>query len=292
MMLVTALIWASAFVAVRLAAPELGPVWLAAIRVTVGFLVLLPYALWRGLMWPSSPRQWWLILGMSLLNIVVPFGLIAWAGKSLEAGVLSLLMGTGPFLALIGSHFMTDDDRLTRRKLISVVLGMAGIVVVIGPSAVAGLGTASLQASLAALGASMCYVIAGLLVRRIHMPPLRLSCLALGLGTVALVPTALLLDPAPPIGLDGHIWAALIYLGAVPTGLAYILRFHLIRTIGYTRFSLTVNLIPVFGVGLGVLLLGEPLTPDLLVALALVLAGLFVASGGKAQSPSQDRSNG
>lgn len=284
LMLITALIWASAFVAIRVAVPEAGPVWLAAIRVGLGFAVLLPYAIWRGMMWPSSTRQWMLIVGMAALNIVIPFTMIAWAGKTLDAGVLSLLMGTGPFLALIGSHMMTDDDRLTPRKLVSVILGFTGILIVVGPSAVAGLGAGSLQAKLLALGASLCYVTAGLLIRRIDLPPVRLACLALGLGTAALIPIALMAEGAPPSGMSSGAIAALLYLGVFPTGLAYILRFHLIRTIGYTRFSLSINLIPVFGVGLGVLILGEPLSLSLIAALALVLAGLFVAGGGKRAS--------
>lgn len=284
LMLMTALIWASAFVAIRFAVPETGPIWLAAIRVGLGFLVLLPYAIWRGMVWPSSRRQWTLIGGMAVLNIVIPFSLISWAGKTLDAGVLSLLMGVGPFLALIGSHIMTDDDRLTPRKLISVILGFAGILIVVGPSALAGLGAGSLEAKLAALGASLCYVTAGLLIRKIEMPPVRLACLALGLGTAALIPIALITSGAPPSGLGGATVAALVYLGVFPTGLAYIMRFHLIRTIGYSRFSLSINLIPVFGVALGVLILGEPLSLSLVAALALVLAGLFVAGGGKRPS--------
>ncbi|MDP2120602.1 MAG: DMT family transporter [Hoeflea sp.] len=287
LMLLTAIIWASAFVAIRVAVPEAGPVWLAAIRVGLGFAVLLPYAIWRGMVWPASRRQWRLIGGMAVLNMVIPFCLIAWAGKTLDAGVLSLLMGTGPFLALIGSHILTDDDRLTPRKLVSVILGFGGILVVVGPSAVAGLGAGSLEAKLAALGASLCYVTAGLLIRKIDMPPVRLACLALGLGTAALIPIALITSGAPPTGLSAATIGALIYLGVFPTGLAYIMRFHLIRTIGYTRFSLSINLIPVFGVGLGVLILGEPLSLTLIAALALVLAGLFVAGGGKRASLSE-----
>ena len=287
LMLMTALIWASAFVAIRVAVPDTGPVWLATIRVGLGFAVLLPYAIWRGMVWPSSQHQWVLIGGMAVLNIVIPFSLIAWAGKTLDAGVLALLMGTGPFLALIGSHVMTDDDRLTPRKLVSVGLGFAGILIVVGPSAVAGLGSGSLEAKLAALGASLCYVTAGLLIRKIDLPPVRLACLALGLGTAALVPIALMTDGAPPSGLPPQTMAALVYLGVFPTGLAYIMRFHLIRAIRYTRFSLSINLVPVFGVALGVLLLGEPLSLSLIAALALVLAGLFVAGGGKPRPASQ-----
>ena len=277
LMTLTALIWASAFVAIRFAVPETGPLWLAAIRVGLGFLVLLPYALWRGFIFPQSCRQWALICAMSLLNMVIPFTLIAWAGKTVEAGTLSLLMGTGPFLALTGSHFLTADDRMTRRKLLGVVIGFTGILVVVGPNAIAGLGTGSVSGIAAALGASLCYVMAGLFIRMIDMPPVRLACLALGLGSAVLIPSAFLFAEAPPTNISGNAWIALFFLGFFPTGLAYILRFTLIRAIGYSRFALAVNMIPVFGVILGVVLLGEALSVYILLALALVVAGLLVA---------------
>lgn len=280
LLVAAALMWASAFTAIKIAVPETGPVWLAAIRVTFGFVALLPYALWRGLAWPASRGQWGLIVGMACLNMVIPFFLIAWAGETLHAGVLSLLMGTGPFLALVGSHFLTEDDRLTRRKLFAVVLGFAGIVVVVGPSAAAGLGHGDFHAKAAALGASLCYVTASLLIRRIHMPPVRLACLALGVGSALLIPLALIFEGLPPTGISSHAWMALVFLGVFPTGLAYILRFHLIRTIGLTRFSTAINMVPVFGVMLGAIILGEPLSPTVLIALALVLAGLVVATRG------------
>ena len=281
LMIMTSLMLASGFIAVRFAVPETGPVWLAAIRVGIGFLVLLPYAIWRGMVWPAGAAQWMLIVGMALLNVVVPFILIAWAGKAVEASVLSLLMGTGPFLALIGSHLMTDDDRLTPRKLGSVLLGFSGIMVLVGPSVFSGLAGSSLMGQIAALGASFCYVAAGLLIRRIAMPPVRLAGLALAIGSVVLIPLALITEGLPTEGYSGPVIGSLIFLGLFPTGIAYILRFSLIRTIGYTRFSLSINLVPVFGVVLGVLILGEPLSVNLIAALALVLAGLYVSSSGK-----------
>ena len=281
LMVITSLVWASAFIAIRVAVPETGPVWLAAIRVGIGFLVLLPYAIWRGMVWPAGRGQWTLIVGMAVLNVVVPFILIAWAGKTIEGGVLALLMGTGPFLALIGSHLMTDDDRLTPRKLLSVLLGFSGIMVLVGPSIFAGLAGGPLMAKLAALGASVCYVTAGLLIRRITMPPVRLACLALAIGTTALIPLAFITEGLPPHGLSNTALWSLIYLGIFPTGIAYIVRFTLIRAIGYSRFSLSINLVPVFGVALGVLILGEPLTLNLIAALTLVLAGLFVSRSGR-----------
>ena len=289
LMVLVSLVWASAFIAIRVAVPETGPVWLAAIRVGIGFLVLLPYAIWRGMVWPDGRGQWALIAGMALLNVVVPFILIAWAGKTIEAGVLALLMGTGPFLALLGSHMMTDDDRLTPRKLVSVLLGFSGILVLVGPSIIAGLAGGPLMAKLAALGASVCYVIAGLLIRRITMPPVRLACLALAIGSAALIPLALIVEGLPPVyALSAPALGALIYLGVFPTGIAYIVRFALIRAIGYSRFSLSINLVPVFGVALGVIILDEPLSLNLVIALALVLAGLFVSGSGAQQKLQAD----
>ena len=285
LMVMTSLIWASGFIAIRVAVPETGPVWLAAIRVGIGFLVLLPYAIWRGMVWPDGRGQWGLIVGMALLNVVVPFILVAWAGKTIDAGVLALLMGTGPFLALIGSHLMTDDDRLTPRKLVSVLLGFSGIVVLVGSSIFAGLAGGPLLAKLAALGASVCYVMAGLLIRRITMPPVRLACLALAIGTTALIPLALMMEGLLSPALSIPAIGSLLYLGLFPTGIAYIVRFTLIRAVGYSRFSLSINLVPVFGVALGVLILDEPLTLNLIAALALVLAGLLVGNGGRKIQP-------
>ncbi|AKI00864.1 putative permease, DMT superfamily [Hoeflea sp. IMCC20628] len=285
LMTLTALIWASGFIAIRVAVPETGPFWLATIRVGVGFLVLLPYAIWRGMVWPQSANQWALIIGMAVLNVVIPFVMIAWAGKTVSAGVLALLMGTGPFMALVGSHFMTDDDRLSIRKLVAVLLGFTGILVLVGPGVVSGLAGFPLLGILAAVGASVCYVTAGLLIRRIVMPPVRLACLALGIGTAALLPLALLIDGPLASGLSTPALASLIYLGVFPTGIAYIMRFTLIRAIGYSRFSLSINMVPVFGVALGVVILDEPLSLSLVIALALVLAGLLVASTGKKAAP-------
>lgn len=272
----TALLWASAFVAIKVAVPETGPFWLAAIRVLIGFLVLLPYALYKGFMLPRGRSMWLLVIGMSLLNVVFPFLLISWAELTIDAGVTSLLMGTGPFFALVGSHILTVDDRLTLPKLIGVLCGFTGVLVIVGLDAIEGLG-GNVPAQLACVAGALCYVAAGLLIRRIDIPPGRLACLALGISALVLVALAVWQDGPPPLGLSSQASASLVYLGLLPTGFAYMLRFYLIRKIGYSTFSIGLNLIPVFGVLLGLILLGEPLTPQIMVALVLVVFGLFIA---------------
>ena len=273
-----ALLWALAFVTIKVAVPSFGAPGVALARSAIGFLVLVPFALLRGLQWPRDRAEWGLVGLMALLNITVPFVAISWAELTIDAGVTSLLMGIGPLLAMVGAHYLNDGDRMSARRLGGVLMGFGGIVVLVGAEAVAGLG-AALPAQAAALGASLCYVLAGLLVRRIDVEPLSLSVLALGIAAITLVPVFLLVGPgeAP---LTGGAVAAIVFLGVFPTGLAYLLRFRLIRRIGYATFALGINLIPVFGVALGVLLLDEPVTASLLFALALVVSGLLVARTG------------
>ncbi len=272
-----AAIWASAFIAIKVAVPETGAFWLAAIRVSIGFLVLLPYALWKGFLLPKTPHMWALVTGMCTLNIVFPFILISWAELAIDAGIASLLIGTGPFMALIGSHLFTTDDKLTSTKFIGVVLGFAGVLAIVGFDAVAGLGRENLLAQAACFLGSLCYVTAGLLIRKISLPPGRLACLSLGLSSIILLILAGSFEGTPPINLSYEAMGALIYLGLLPTGFGYLLRFYLIRKIGYSTFAMGLNLIPVFGVFMGIMLLGEPPRLHVLLALALVVAGLYVA---------------
>ena len=273
-----AMLWALAFIAIKVVVPSLGATGVALARSAIGFAVLLPFALAAGLQRPRDRREWGLVAVMALLNVTVPFVAISWAELTIDAGVTSLLMGIGPLLAMVGAHYFNEGDRMSARRLIGVSMGFAGIVVLVGVEAVSGIGGA-LLAQAAALGASLCYVVAGLLVRKIDVEPLSLSVLALGIAAASLLPAFLLVGPgnAP---VTGEVVAVTVFLSVFPTGLAYILRFRLIRRIGYATFALGVNLIPVFGVALGVALLGEPLTASLVAALTLVVGGLLIARTG------------
>ncbi|MEO0542575.1 MAG: DMT family transporter [Pseudomonadota bacterium] len=281
MLVLISLIWASAFVAIKVAVPAVGPLWLAAIRVVVGCLAVLPFALKAGIELPQSMGVWILVICMSLLNVVIPFFLIAWAELTIDAGVASLLMGVGPILALLAGHFFTVDDRINRWKLLAVLLGFSGVVILVGGDAMKQLGGRNTLAQLAALGGALCYVTAGTLIRKIPIGSVRLAFLALSIGSAVLLPIALIVDGPP--SLPGPLpAAALLYLGLIPTGIAYVMRFHLINAVGYSTFSLSVNMIPIFGVLLGALLLAERPSPQAGIALALVICGLFFARmGGK-----------
>lgn len=271
-------VWASAFVAIKVAVPQVGPVWLAALRVCVGFTVLLPWAFYRGFMVPQSAKAWGFLILVSILNVTLPFLLISWAELTISAGMTSLLLGSGPLLALILSHLTTDDDKINIFKLIGIVLVFAGVALVVGRDALADVGSGNLMAQLAVLGASACYAMSGAMIRQIKdVPPTRLATLILGLSAVELVALGLYygLPDFSQVASDG--WFSILYLGLLPTGIATILRYRLIWAVGASFFGLFMNLIPIFGVIMGAVLLSEIVPATTWIALGFIVAGLFVA---------------
>ena len=275
----TMLIWAGAFVGIKIAVPAVGPVGVAAARAVIGLFVLAPFFLLSSRQLPRSASQWALLIVMAELNVAIPFTLISYAELTVTAGVASLMMGTGPLFAMIGAHYFTVDDRMNGKRAIGVAMGFAGIALVVGPDAFAEASRTPFVPLLALVTASLCYVVSGLLVRRIDLPPLSMAITALAISSISLLPIALLQTDASAL-TERNVLAALLFLGVLPTGLAYILRFHLIGKIGYATFALSVNMIPVFGVLLGVVLLGEVLTPSVVAALLLIVGGLAIARSG------------
>jgi len=280
LLLLLSIIWGSAFLAIKVVVPDTGPLWLATIRVSIAFLVLLPLSLMKGWMWPQNFHEWRLVSIVMLLNVVIPFFLISWAEQHIDAGVASLLMGVAPFMALVGSHFTTHDDKLSIFKITGAILGFTGIAILVGWEAVNGLGDNLLGQAAAILGAT-CYVTSGLLIRKLgKFPPVRLSTLILGMASFSLLIFTLLTNGLPSHNFSQQTWIWLVYLGLFPTALGYILRYHLIQTVGMSTFASSLNLIPVFGVLLGAFLLGEVLSANLFISLALIVAGLFIIRRG------------
>ena len=258
LLLLLTIIWGSGFIAIKVAVPQTGPVWLAASRVCIGFLVLLPWFFYRGLVLPASRKSWGHLFVISILNVTVPFILISWAELTISAGVTSLLLGFGPLMALIFAHLTTDDDKINRHKLIGLVLGFFGISLIIGGEAFTDLGGETFLAQLAVIGATLCYASSGAMIRKINdVPPVRLASLILGLASIQLVAVGFYYGPPDFTAISFEAWFSILYLGLLPTGLATILRYRLIWSIGASFYTLGLNLIPVVGILLGALILSE-----------------------------------
>lgn len=272
-----AVIWGSAFSSIKVLVAETGALWGAALRVFVGFLVVLPFLLLVKKGNKLDQRQIIGIAFVSLLNMVIPFILISWALKHIDAGVGSLLLGVTPFIAMIIGHFTTRDERITKWRALAVLFAMTGISILVGPQAFLGLGSSAFLAQLAIVASGACYVIAGFMMRRIDAEPVLFTVSALGAGAVMLIAVALVGAGAPFFQLSGKAWVNLLWLGTAPTGLAYLMRYWLVRRLGVSTFALAMNAVPIFGISIGALYLGEVIHWTTLLALAFVLCGLAIA---------------
>lgn len=280
LILLIAIIWASAFVSIKLLVGEMGPLWAAASRVTVGFLAVLPFLFYTVRKVNITPAKLLPIGAVAMLNMVIPFILISWSLTHIDTGISALLLGTTPFIAMVMGHFITHDERITIYSILAVICGLTGISLVVGTDAIRGISTVSILAQLGIIGAGFCYVSAGFIMRKIDMDAIPFTGLALGIGALILMLIAFLGEGVPKIDLKYETWIALIWLGTFPTGLAYLLRYYLVRKVGVSIFAVGMNTIPVFGIIFGAIILGETVELTTLIALFLVVCGLFIARLG------------
>ena len=273
-------IWGSSFLFMRIAAAELGALPTAALRVAIASLFLWPLLRLRGQ--TALLRQHWKpVLFVGMLNSGIPFALYSFAVMHISTGLSAILNATVPlFGALVAWAWLGDRPGLSRS--VGLAIGFAGIVLLAGGQVgfkSSDSGWTPIWAVLACLCATTCYALAASFTKK-HVPPLPPLVTATGSqigATLALVLPALWWHPGQLPSL--HTLGALLALGVMCTGVAYILYFRLIEHAGPARALTVTYLVPVFAVAYGVLLLGESVTLWMLLCGAIVLAGTSLASG-------------
>ncbi|MCJ8339326.1 MAG: DMT family transporter [Pseudomonadales bacterium] len=278
MILVLAIVWGSSFTAVKVAVDDFTPVQIAFIRVLIGAILVLAVALFSKINLPKKLVNWVLLLLIALFSNVIPFSLIGWASTRSDSSTVSILMSTSPIFALVVAHFFTSDDRFTLFKLLSVLLGFTGVVVLSFPSE-SSLGSGELLPKIATLLAALSYVIAGMLPRRLseNLGVPSITCTVLCLSSIMLAPIAITQNFSAIDSYSSEALFAVLYLGVFSTALALMIRYSLILQVGYTFVSYTGFLVPVFAVIFGAILLREELGNHAYIALSLVLAALAVS---------------
>ena len=272
-----AAVWGLAFVFIRVAVMPLGPVALVELRQVIAGLALALYARALGLSLDLRGR-WRIYLPIAILNSAVPFVLIAAAQRELAASYTVILVSTTPlFAALIAAVALKDP--LTPGKLTGLVLGIAGVALLIGWNPTA-LDLPPLWAIAAVLAAALLYAVAGVYTRMVAhgIPPIataagsQLAAAFLVLPFVAVVPPG-----AMPTPLE---WLNVVALALASSALAFILYYQLIRNVGPVKASTVNFLTPIFGVGGGALLLGERITANMVAGAAVILVGTALVLGG------------
>lgn len=277
LLLLLSAIWGSSFLFIKLAVATIPPMTLVAARLCLAALGLLVFLAVTGRRLPRDWGLWRGFLVVAVVGNVIPFFLINWGEVTVDSSLAAILLAVMPLATLVLAHAFTADERLTPMKGLGVTVGFGGIVVLVGPDALAGLGR-EVVSQFAIAAAACCYAVTTIFVRRsrlIDLPPAVNSAGVLVTAALVAVPLSLIIDrpwelPAP----SDQSLAALVVLALLCTSAAFLILFRLLATTGATFVSLLNYLAPVFGVFWGALLLGEPLHLDALGALALIMFGL------------------
>jgi len=282
MLIALSLLWGGSFFFNGVAVKALPPLTLVFLRVTLAALTLNAVLVLRGTPLPLDRRIWAAFFGMGLLNNVVPFSLIVWGQTHIASGVASILNATTPLFAVIAAHLFTADEKMSTNRVIGVLAGFAGVVLMIGPAALTG-AMVNLWAQCAVLGAAISYSFAGIFGRRFKamgVLPLATATGQVTASAILLAPIAAFIDmpwrlafPAP------DVWLSVAGIALLSTALAYILYFRILSSAGATNIALVTFLIPVSAILLGALYLGERLMPRHFGGLALIAVGLAAIDG-------------
>ena len=273
LLLVTlSMLWGGSFFFTEVAVRELPPLTVVLGRVGIAALVLNAYVLARNGRMPGTLRIWGAFLVMGALNGLVPYTLTVWGQQHIDSGLASILNGMTPMFSVVLAHFLTREERMTGGRVAGVVLGIAGVAVLVGPQALRGISLGGLG-QFAVLAAALSYALAAIYGRRFKDMPPMVAAAGQVTGTALLVlPLALVVDQPWTLGPSAAAWGAVLGLALLSTAAGYIIFFRILATAGATNLMLVTLLIPVSALLLGALVLGERPGALVFVGMGLILA--------------------
>ena len=269
-----ALIWASAFFNIKIATYSYGPTTIALLRVFFGAIPVILLCIFKKIKIEAFSKDWYWFATIGLINLVIPFFLIAYGVKTVQSNLAAILMSTTPLSSTILGHFFIKKEKINFLKTIGVLIGFAGIVYLFSDNLL--INENNFASALLILVGSTCYVIGGVLTLKISRKKNEnVTASILIWATIILIPITFIFEK--PWNLNPSIPStiSLIYLGVVSTGIAWLLRFRILKNNGLVFQSQVAYLIPIFGIILSYIFLREIITPKVLIALIAVIIGIY-----------------
>lgn len=280
LLLTLATIWSSSFGFIKVAVESIPPMTVTAGRLVLAAAVIGAYARLRGHRFPDAPGLWRKFFLIGLFGNALPFTLIGWGEETIDSGLAAILMAVMPIATLLLAHFFAEGERMNPARIAGVALGFAGVLVLIGPNALRGLGGEAIRQS-AVAGGAVCYAIATVIARRLPNMATSLSSAGALIAAVAFaLPMSLVFDRPWTLSPTPESVVSVVMLGLFPTALAYIIYFTILRRTGANFIALNNYLIPCLGVMWGIIFLDEVLHWRAILALGIILAGVAVTRIG------------
>lgn len=271
-------IWSSSFMWIKLALREVTPSALVAIRVTLGFLFGASVIFIKQIKLPQNVKTWLPLIILGVTNFAVPFFLISWGEKSIDSSVASILDATVPLFTIFMAHYLLKDDKMTFQKVIGLFIGFAGVIVLLSKNI--GASSSTLFGEGAVVLASLFYAGSAVFIRKTtqDIPGVLRSTVPMFSASIIMWITTLITENSVPMPKLELTWIALLFLGIIGSGLAFLMAFYLIHEIGPTRSTMVTYIFPLGGVILGVTFLHEQITWQLLLGGILIVSSLLIVN--------------
>jgi len=274
-------IWGSAFIAIKVSLNYFSPVSVASYRLIVASIFLLIFYIIGKYKSSLNRTDLIMLLFIGVVGNFLPFYLISWSEQHIQSSTAGILMGVGPILTLILSHFFTKDDRFTYSKLISISIGFIGVLFIFEIDTLFNFGTAnSLQLFskfliiIAALGYMISNIVAYNTLK--HIDSFSITFFATLFGALVSVPFLIYSENVQPSYINFSALLPILYLGIFPTALAFQLRYHITKTSGPVFLSYVAYLIPIFALIWGFVLLSEEIYLNSIIGITLILFGVYI----------------
>ena len=269
-----ALIWASAFFNIKIATYSYGPVTIAFLRVFFGAIPVLLLCLYKKIKIEAFSKDWHWFAIIGFINLVAPFFLISYGVKSVQSNLAAILMSTTPLSSTVLGHFFTKNEKFNFIKTFGILIGFSGIIYLFSDKIL--IDDNNFISALLILLGSTCYVIGGVLTLKISKKKNEnVTGSILIWAIIILIPLVCFIEKPWHLNPRMDSTISVIYLGTVSTGLAWLLRFRILKNNGLIFQSQVSYLIPIFGMFLGYIFLKEMITSKILVSLVAVLIGLY-----------------
>ena len=276
---ILALIWASAFFNIKIATYSYGPLTIALLRIFLGAIPVIMLCYFRKIKIEAFSKDWYWFASIGVINLVIPFFLIAYGVKEVQSNLAAILMASTPLTAAALAHFFIKNEKINFVKSIGVLIGFSGIVFLFSDEIL--INENNIFSAFLILFGSCFYVLGGLLTLKIsNKKNENVTASILIWGTLVLTPISLFFEQPWNLNPSLESTMALIYLGIFSTGIAWLLRFYILKHNGLVFQAQVAYLIPIFGVILGFLILDEAITPKVIISLIAVIAGIYVVKKG------------
>ena len=268
------MIWSSAFFNIKISTYSYGPVTIAVLRTFFGAIPVVGICLVKKIKIEAFSKDWYWFAAIGMVNLVIPFFLIAYGVEKVQSNLAATLMASTPLSATVLAHFFTNNEKINYTKIFGVFVGFSGLAVLFSDNIL--ISENNFLSALIIFFASTFYVIGGILTLKVsNKKNENVTASILIWGTIFLIPITIFTEKPWNLNPSIDSTISLVYLGVVATGLAWLLRFRILKNNGLVFQAQVAYLIPIFGIVLGYIFLKELITPKVLVAVVAVIIGIY-----------------